>query len=62
VLILNRRVGESIIIAGNIKVTLLDSGKGQARIGIDAPKDIPVHREEIEKRIADGVPITHIQS
>lgn len=50
-LILTRRVGESIMIGDDIKVTVLDSRSGQTRIGVDAPKSIPVHREEIYDRI-----------
>lgn len=54
-LILTRRVGETII-AGigegdMVKVTVLGVQGGQVRLGIDAPKDIPVHREEIWERI-----------
>lgn len=50
-LILTRRVGESIMIGGNIVVTLLGVNGNQARVGITAPKEIPVHREEIAERI-----------
>lgn len=50
-LILTRRVGESIIIDGNIRVTVLATKGNQLRLGIDAPSDIEVHREEIFERI-----------
>lgn len=46
-LILTRRAGESIYIGDNIKVKVLNAERGQARIGIEAPKDVPVNREEI---------------
>jgi carbon storage regulator len=50
-LILTRKSNESIIINDDIKITVLgDKGKG-VRIGINAPKEIPVHREEVHKRI-----------
>ena len=55
-LILNRRPGESIVIGNNITITLLESSRTAARLGIDCPRDIPVHREEIAERIARGEP------
>jgi len=50
-LILTRRPGETIIIGDDIKVTILGVASKQIRIGIEAPKDVPVHREEIYDRI-----------
>lgn len=55
-LILTRRVGESIVIGDTISVTILRSNRGQVKLGITAPKDVPVHREEIHQRIVEGVP------
>ena len=46
-LILTRHIGESIVIGNNINVTVLSIAGNQVKIGIDAPKDIPVNREEI---------------
>lgn len=54
-LILTRRVGESLIIGDDITVTVLGVKGNQIRIGIDAPKDVSVHREEIQQRIKNGV-------
>lgn len=49
-LILGRRQGEQIRIGDDIIVQVMDIQKGSVRIGIDAPKEIPVHREEVYLR------------
>ena len=52
-LILTRKVGESINIGTNVKVTIINIEGGQVRVGIDAPRDVIVHREEIYNRIIE---------
>lgn len=52
-LILTRRVGESVVIGEDVAVTVLGVKGNQIRIGINAPKNVTVHREEIFKRIHD---------
>ncbi len=50
-LLLQRRIGESIYIGDDIKITVLEATGRQVRLGIQAPRDIAVHREEIYHRI-----------
>ncbi len=52
-LILTRRVGESLMIGDEVNVTVLGIRGNQVRIGVNAPKDVAVHREEIYDRIQD---------
>jgi len=63
-LILTRHASESILIGPDVTVTVLAIRGTQVRLGISAPKDIPVHREEIAERIsrenANKVPSRHV--
>ena len=58
-LILTRRVGETVMIGDSVTVTVLGVKGNQVRLGVNAPKDVAVHREEIYERIKreqDGGP------
>lgn len=50
-LILTRRIGETLIISDDVNITVLGVKGNQVRLGINAPKDVSVHREEIYLRI-----------
>jgi carbon storage regulator len=52
-LILTRRVGESVMIGSEITVAIVGVKGGQVRVGVNAPREVAVHREEIFKRIAE---------
>lgn len=55
-LVLTRNIGETIVINNNIKIRITGIQRGQVRMAIDAPKDIPVNREEVQRRIdSEGV-------
>lgn len=62
-LILTRRQGQSLMIGKDIRVTVMGfNGQGQVRIGVDAPKDVTVDREEIAERKAVEAEIAHLMT
>ena len=50
-LILTRKPGESIIIGNNIKIVIIEIRGNQVRLGVDAPKEISVHRDEVYEKL-----------
>ncbi|WP_010128298.1 carbon storage regulator CsrA [Haemophilus sputorum] len=50
-LILTRKIGESLIIGDNVEITVLSVRGNQVKLGVNAPKEIAVHRQEIYERI-----------
>ena len=50
-LVLTRRPGESIVVGQNIIITVIEIKGGQVRIGIDAPREVQVHREEVYEQV-----------
>ncbi len=56
-LILTRKVGESLIIGDDVVVTVLGIKGNQVRVGVKAPKEVNVHREEVYERRLEGAPV-----
>ena len=52
-LILTRKLGESVIIGDNIKLTVVEISKNQIKFGVEAPKNVIIHREEVFRKIKD---------
>ncbi|WKZ21360.1 MAG: carbon storage regulator CsrA [Candidatus Brocadiaceae baterium WH-1] len=52
-LILTRKLGESLIIQENIEISVIEINKNNVKLGINAPKDITIHRQEIFKKIKE---------
>ena len=59
-LVLSRKLGEKIYIGENICITVVDIDRGKIRLGIEAPRDVPIFRQELlpNKGTQDGVPQT----
>jgi len=52
-LVLSRKTGEVITIGGDVKITVVSVDRGVVRLGIEAPRDVPVHRKEVYDRIVE---------
>jgi len=67
-LILTRKIGETIVIGDRIKVHVIEIRGQQVRLGIEAPIDTPIHREEVyqkiaeENRLASAIDVVHLHS
>ncbi|MES0872538.1 carbon storage regulator CsrA [Sinimarinibacterium thermocellulolyticum] len=61
-LILTRRVGETVVIGDDIEITVLGVKGNQVRIGVKAPRDVAVHRQEILERIRREGVLTAIEA
>jgi len=57
-LVLTRKIGEEIIIAGNIRISIVEVGPGRVKIGVDAPRSVSVDRAEIHEKKHE-VPVSH---
>lgn len=55
-LVLSRKMGERIVIDDSVTITILDVRGDRVKLGFVAPVEIPIHREEIHRRIEDRVP------
>ena len=58
-LVLSRKLGEKIYIGENICITVVDIDRGKIRLGIEAPRDVPIYRQELLplKAAAEGAPV-----
>ncbi|HMB73693.1 MAG TPA: carbon storage regulator CsrA [Gammaproteobacteria bacterium] len=60
-LILTRRVGETVVIGNDVTVTVLGVKGNQVRLGVNAPREVTVHREEIYERIQGEQPASDVK-
>lgn len=58
-LVLSRKLGEKIVIGDNIVVTVVKIDRNQVRIGIEAPHEVSIHREEIHPSVTKREPVSH---
>jgi carbon storage regulator len=55
-LVLNRKIDEQVVIGRNITVTVLEIKQGRVRLGVSAPREVSIHREEVALRIGEDRP------
>jgi carbon storage regulator len=56
-LVLSRKLGEKIYISDNICITIVDIDRGKIRLGIEAPRDVPIFRQELLRNPASDAPV-----
>jgi carbon storage regulator len=54
-LILSRKKHEAVVLGGNIRITILETRKGQTKLGIEAPPGVKIKREELQERIIEAL-------
>ena len=57
-LVLSRKRGQSIVIDGQILISVVDLGRGRVQIGVTAPQEMSIHREEIQQRVRSEAGLT----
>jgi carbon storage regulator len=57
-LVLSRKEGQRIVIGGNIVITIVESHGDRVRLGIEAPVEVPIHREEVFQRMQVGLGVS----
>lgn len=58
-LVLSRKLGETIVVGGNIEVTVLEVRGGRVRLGFRSPAEVPIHRKEIHERVVQEDTLCH---
>ena len=60
-LVLSRKLGEMIVVNGDITVKVIEIGRGRVQLGICAPRETPIHREEVYRRIERETALLELQ-
>jgi carbon storage regulator len=60
-LVLSRKVGQTIVVNGDITVTVIEIGRGRVQLGICAPRETAIHREEVYRRIERETALLNLQ-
>ncbi len=58
-LVLSRKRGESVVIGGDVEVVVLEVRGDRVKLGFRGPADVPIHREEVQERIAESRAVPH---